>query len=68
MLAAVEARKQSTSEELYCIGNDNHDACNRGPTTCIGTSYWNWGPMYVRLFDEIHRNTWDPFQVINENN
>lgn len=66
-LAAVEERKQSTAEELYCIGNDNYDACNRGPTTCIGTSYWNWGPMYVRLFDEIHRNTWDPFQVINEN-
>jgi hypothetical protein len=66
-LAAVEQRKSETSQELYCIGNDNQGACSRGPTTCIGTSYWNWGPMYVRLFNEIHRNQWDPYEVINEN-
>jgi basic membrane protein A len=66
-LAAVEARKQATGLPLYCIGNDNRDACARGPTSCIGTSYWNWGPLYVRLFDAIHRGTWDPLEVINEN-
>ena len=66
-LAAVEQRKDDTGQELYCVGNDNHDACTRGPTTCIGTTYWNWGPLYVRLFEAIHRNAWDPFQVINEN-
>lgn len=66
-LAAVEARKQETGDPLYCIGNDNRDACDRGPTTCIGTSYWNWGPMYVRLFDAIHRGAWDPYEIINEN-
>jgi hypothetical protein len=56
-----------TGAKLWSIGNDNQNACVRGPTTCLGTSYWNWGPMYVRLFDEIHRGTWDPLQVINEN-
>jgi basic membrane lipoprotein Med (substrate-binding protein (PBP1-ABC) superfamily) len=66
-LAAVEARKQETGDPLFSIGNDNRDACNRGPTSCIGTSYWNWGPMYVRLFDAIHRGAWDPFEVINDN-
>ncbi len=66
-LAAVEQRKLDTGMDLYCLGNDNYDACDRGPTTCIGTSYWNWGPLYVNLFDQIHRNSWDPLQVINEN-
>ena len=67
-LAAVEARQHGPGgEQLYCIGNDNRNACDRGPTTCIGTSYWNWGPLYVRLFDAIHRGTWDPWQVIDDN-
>jgi uncharacterized membrane protein len=67
-LAAVEEHQLGPGgEQLYCIGNDNHNACDRGPTTCIGTSYWNWGPLYARLFDAIHRGTWDPFEVINEN-
>jgi basic membrane protein A and related proteins len=79
-LAATEARKQAcaanpdshdscmnTGTSLFSVGNDNRDACKRGPTTCIGTSYWNWGPLYIRMFDEIHRSTWDPFVELNDN-
>lgn len=62
-----ETQTGPTGAQLWSIGNDNENACVRGPTTCIGTSYWNWGPMYARLFDQIHREQWDPNEVINEN-
>jgi basic membrane lipoprotein Med (substrate-binding protein (PBP1-ABC) superfamily) len=53
--------------EVYSVGNDNIDACDRGPNSCIGTAYWNWGPMYVSLFDQIHRKVWDPTVIVNDN-
>jgi basic membrane lipoprotein Med (substrate-binding protein (PBP1-ABC) superfamily) len=28
--------------------------------TCLGSPYWNWGPQYVEIFSEMHRNVWDP--------
>jgi basic membrane lipoprotein Med (substrate-binding protein (PBP1-ABC) superfamily) len=66
-LEAVEKTAKAESRVLYSIGNDNPDACKRGPTTCLGTAYWNWGPLYVRLFDQLHRNVWDPMVDVNEN-
>jgi basic membrane lipoprotein Med (substrate-binding protein (PBP1-ABC) superfamily) len=65
-VATVE-KLHKAGKEVYSIGNDNIDACKQGPSSCIGSSYSNWGPMYVRLFDEIHRGTWDPKVILNDN-
>jgi basic membrane lipoprotein Med (substrate-binding protein (PBP1-ABC) superfamily) len=64
---AVQAHFDLTKEPVFSIGNDNIDACTKGPTTCIGTAYWNWGPMYVRMLDEIHRKVFDPTVIIDDN-
>lgn len=63
---AVEEVAKATGKTLFSIGNDNIDGCKRGPSTCLGTPYWNWGPMYTRLLDEIHKGKWVP-SVVNEN-
>lgn len=63
--AVEEARKGGA--EVWSIGNDNIDACKLGPTSCIGVPYWNWGPMYVRMFEQMHRGTWDPTVPLNDN-
>jgi basic membrane protein A len=63
---AVEQVAQATDKTLFSFGNDNIDGCKRGPGTCLGVPYWNWGPMYTRLFDDIHKGRWTP-SVINEN-
>lgn len=28
--------------------------------SCLGSPYWNWGPLYADMFDQIHRGTWVP--------
>lgn len=54
-------------EEVFSIGNDNIDACDRGPSSCIGVPYWNWGPQYVDILESIHKHTYDPLAIINDN-
>jgi hypothetical protein len=51
---------------LYSLGVDAAGACNPGlaPSatswfqSCLGTVYWNWGGLYAKVFDEIHRGVW----------
>ncbi|NUP10846.1 MAG: BMP family ABC transporter substrate-binding protein [Polyangiaceae bacterium] len=66
VVEAVE-KAHDMGDDVWSIGNDNIDACKLGPSSCIGVPYWNWGPLYVRIFDQIHRGTWDPKVPINDN-
>jgi len=54
VVAAVEQAHANVSS----IANDNVAGCDRGPTTCLGVPYWNWGPLYVALFDALHHDSW----------
>ncbi len=54
----------SESEEypypIYSIGYDNEDSCSFAPDTCLTAPYWNWGPLYERLVQQMLDGTWDP--------
>jgi basic membrane protein A and related proteins len=66
-VVAIEQEATKTGgKEVYSFGNDNGDACDKGPKSCLGTTYWNWGPLYVRLLEQIHRGTWDPKVVVED--
>lgn len=65
VVRAVEAARVAGAQ-VYSVGNDNRDACDAGPTSCLGTSYWSWGALYAQLFDEMHRRKWDPSITIND--
>ncbi|MBK8259073.1 MAG: BMP family ABC transporter substrate-binding protein [Polyangiaceae bacterium] len=56
----------SAGADLFSMGLDNDTACGLGPTSCLGAPYYNWGPLYTRMFDEIHRHVFDPKASINE--
>jgi basic membrane protein A len=45
---------------VYSIGYDNVDSCTHAPETCLTAPYWNWGPMYVDIIEQIRTGTWDP--------
>jgi basic membrane protein A and related proteins len=53
--------------DIFSIGNDNLNACDFGKSSCIGVAYWNWGPLYARMFDDIHKKRFDPSVEINDN-
>ncbi|HEY3445755.1 MAG TPA: BMP family ABC transporter substrate-binding protein [Myxococcales bacterium] len=46
--------KTPAGETVYSIGINNKDFCNSAKNgTCVTSSYYNWGPYYVKLVKEI---------------
>jgi len=63
-------RKESRASGVYSFSNDNRngyreltaDQLPNGPAmpSCLGSPYFNWGPLYTRIFEDIHRGTFNP--------
>jgi simple sugar transport system substrate-binding protein len=53
-------------KDVYSIGINNPNACDSEPTSCLGAPYYNWGPLYTRVLDSIHKHTFDPSLVIDD--
>jgi len=39
---------------------DYVNSCSPAPEKCLGTPYWNWGPVYLNIVKEIQAGTWKP--------
>ena len=68
-VAAVQKKfsvpfKGTTGNSLFSMGNDIATACKSDLAggdwlpTCIGAVYWNWGPLYGKILDQIQRKVW----------
>ena len=53
-----------TYPQLYSIGYDNEDSCSFAPDTCLTAPYWNWGPLYARLVQQMLDGVWDPHATV----
>jgi basic membrane protein A and related proteins len=36
------------------------DSCAVASANCLGTPYWNWGPTYLKIAQQIQAGTWVP--------
>jgi len=65
-LETVDALSESEDYDypIYSIGYDNEDSCNFAPDTCLTAPYWNWGPLYARLVQQMLDGTWDPYAKV----
>ncbi len=45
---------------VYGIGYDSRNACDVAPDTCLTTPYWEWGPFYVQMVQEMIDGTFVP--------
>ena len=61
-LETVDALSESEDYPypIFSIGYDNEDSCSFAPDTCLTAPYWNWGPLYSRLVQQMLDGTWDP--------
>jgi len=39
---------------------DYINSCTPAPDKCLGTPYWNWGPVYLDIVKQIQAGTWKP--------
>jgi basic membrane protein A len=49
--------------DLYGIGYDSNNACDVDPEHCLTAPYWNWGPQYVAMIEEMMAGTWQPADI-----
>ncbi len=42
------------------IGYDSRNACDAARERCLTTTYWNWGPTYRRLVEQIRAGAFRP--------
>lgn len=38
---------------VWTVGYDSKDSCLKAPESCLVSSYFNWGPYYVSVVEEI---------------
>ncbi len=55
----VAGQRAANGESVLASGYDYHSACNVAPDVCIGVPYYNWGPYYTRLLNEVKNGTWE---------
>ena len=51
-------------QDVYSIGYDNIDSCEIVGESCLTAPYWNWGPLYTRLVQQMQDGSWDPTEQI----
>lgn len=55
---------QAASERgVYGIGYDSRNACDVAPDDCLTTPYWNWGPFYVNMVQQMMDGTFVPDDI-----
>jgi basic membrane protein A len=53
LVAAANAGK-------WAFTYDYVNSCTPAPDKCLGTPYWNWGPVYLNIAKQIQAGTWKP--------
>ena len=51
LVAAANANK-------WALTYDYINSCSPAPKNCLGTEYWNWGPVYLNIVKQIRAGTW----------
>lgn len=41
------------TKTVYSVAHANKDGCSIATKTCLVSSYYNWGPLYVKLAEEV---------------
>lgn len=62
--ALVEANKAvKAGKKVWAIPYDFKGACQEAPAACLGVSYFNWGPAYVKVVKLVqsgaYKQYWD---------
>lgn len=58
--AVVEANKATQAgNRVMAIPYDHDTSCELAPEICLGVPYFNWGPEYVKLVNEISGGAWE---------
>jgi len=50
----------AANADKWAFTYDYVNSCSPAPEKCLGTPYWNWGPVYLDIAKQIQAGTWKP--------
>jgi simple sugar transport system substrate-binding protein len=54
----VAGERAAAGENVWAIPYDYEGACSGAPQVCLGVPFFNWGPGYLRLAEEVQQGAW----------
>jgi simple sugar transport system substrate-binding protein len=55
----VSGQRAEKGEKVFAIPYDYVGACDISPDVCLGTPFFNWGPAYLKIAQDIQAGTWE---------
>ncbi len=55
----VAGQRAAEGGRVFAIPYDFEGACDEAPDVCLGVPYFNWGPAYVRIVQDVMAGTWE---------
>lgn len=55
----VAGQRAESGENVRAVPYDFINACDRAPDVCLGVPYFNWGPLYVDIINQVKEGTWE---------
>jgi simple sugar transport system substrate-binding protein len=54
----VTGQLADQGEQVWAVPYDFQDACDNAPEICLGVPYFNWGPAYLGLAQDVQAGNW----------
>ena len=55
----VAGRRFAADERVFAIPYGNINGCAESPAACLGSAYYNWGPAYLNVVQQVQAGTWE---------
>ncbi len=56
----VAGQRGAEGKQVWAIPYDYQGACAEAPEVCLGVPYFNWGPGYLKLAQQVIAGAWTP--------
>jgi simple sugar transport system substrate-binding protein len=56
----VAGQRSAAGEAVLAVPYDYIGSCDVAPAVCLGTPYFNWGPLYAELVVQVRDGVWEP--------
>ncbi len=55
----VAGQRAADGEDVFAVPYDFEGACDEAPEICLGVPFFNWGPDYTEVIEDVAAGTWE---------
>jgi simple sugar transport system substrate-binding protein len=56
---SVAGQFNADGTPIYAIPYGNINGCAEAPDACLGAAFYNWGPAYLNVINQVQAGTWE---------